>query len=275
MQSAQLAASVCPGCHSLFSQAGVGRPRQFCLACRPPAGRALVVQVAKDFPPRQCIHCNAEFLPAHSAHNRCAECKRRGINAQAARCVVCGDLRPRGAGSREDVTCHPCRRLGLAPSVLRCAPRPCPVCGEVYQPRRTRAGGLFTRTCSKSCAVRGRDRTSAKPRDYNPKRAEWDNRRRRYERELAAPGLSIAQRDGLRWEWQRLRRLCSYCHERAADTIDHVVPLIRGGTNFEGNLVPACRSCNASKGSLLLVEWRRTSATKLRLLRCSLRRAAA
>ena len=30
-------------------------------------------------------------------------------------------------------------------------------------------------------------------------------------------------------------------------TIDHVIPLSRGGTNWPANLRPACRSCNSSK----------------------------
>lgn len=33
-----------------------------------------------------------------------------------------------------------------------------------------------------------------------------------------------------------------------ADTIDHVIPLSRGGSHWPANLRPACRSCNAKKG---------------------------
>jgi hypothetical protein len=32
---------------------------------------------------------------------------------------------------------------------------------------------------------------------------------------------------------------------------------VRGGTNYEGNLTPACKQCNSSKAARLLVEWRR------------------
>ena len=56
-------------------------------------------------------------------------------------------------------------------------------------------------------------------------------------------------------KWKRQGKRCAYC-PNPADTIDHVVPLVRGGTNHEGNLVPACRACNSSKGGYLLVEWR-------------------
>lgn len=48
--------------------------------------------------------------------------------------------------------------------------------------------------------------------------------------------------------------LCVYCHGEF-EAIDHVVPLSRGGTNHEDNLVPACKSCNSSKGTKLLSEW--------------------
>jgi|GEM_PF-6863838 len=49
---------------------------------------------------------------------------------------------------------------------------------------------------------------------------------------------------------------CTYCGSSDDPTIDHIVPLIRGGTNDFANLTPACRSCNSSKGDRLLSEWR-------------------
>lgn len=32
-------------------------------------------------------------------------------------------------------------------------------------------------------------------------------------------------------------------------TIDHAIPVARGGSSDETNLVPACRQCNSQKGS--------------------------
>ena len=37
------------------------------------------------------------------------------------------------------------------------------------------------------------------------------------------------------------------------DSIDHVIPLSKGGSNWPSNLRPACRSCNSVKGSRLLI----------------------
>jgi 5-methylcytosine-specific restriction endonuclease McrA len=46
---------------------------------------------------------------------------------------------------------------------------------------------------------------------------------------------------------------CSYCG-RAGGTIDHIDPVVHGGTNDWGNLTAACTSCNPAKGPRTLLE---------------------
>lgn len=49
---------------------------------------------------------------------------------------------------------------------------------------------------------------------------------------------------------------CAYCGNKNVPlTIDHWVPVTRGGTNDPWNLIPACRACNASKGDKTPSEW--------------------
>ena len=51
---------------------------------------------------------------------------------------------------------------------------------------------------------------------------------------------------------------CGYCGRPTPPrelTMDHRVPLVRGGRSAKGNLVPACKVCNAAKKYLLPVEW--------------------
>jgi 5-methylcytosine-specific restriction endonuclease McrA len=49
---------------------------------------------------------------------------------------------------------------------------------------------------------------------------------------------------------------CVYCWEQPEVlTQDHIVPLSRGGSDYITNIVPACRSCNASKGARTPEEW--------------------
>jgi 5-methylcytosine-specific restriction protein A len=52
------------------------------------------------------------------------------------------------------------------------------------------------------------------------------------------------------WLDQLQKGLCHYCEKKffAKElTMDHVVPLARGGTSTQGNIVPACRECNRDK----------------------------
>jgi len=38
--------------------------------------------------------------------------------------------------------------------------------------------------------------------------------------------------------------------------MDHIVPLARGGRSKKGNVVPACKTCNTKKKTLVPVEWK-------------------
>jgi 5-methylcytosine-specific restriction endonuclease McrA len=52
------------------------------------------------------------------------------------------------------------------------------------------------------------------------------------------------------WKTQIQKGLCHFCQQSvgAANlTIDHLVPLARGGKSTRGNIVPACRVCNQNK----------------------------
>jgi 5-methylcytosine-specific restriction endonuclease McrA len=50
---------------------------------------------------------------------------------------------------------------------------------------------------------------------------------------------------------------CLYCASTVNIEADHVIPISRGGTHGIGNLVPACRSCNARKSNRTIMEWRK------------------
>jgi 5-methylcytosine-specific restriction endonuclease McrA len=46
--------------------------------------------------------------------------------------------------------------------------------------------------------------------------------------------------------------VCAYCLAECRPTVDHVVPLLRGGVHAPENLVPACKGCNSRKGTALI-----------------------
>ena len=62
-----------------------------------------------------------------------------------------------------------------------------------------------------------------------------------------------------RWWADRLARgICHYCGAKFPAielTMDHVVPIVRGGKSSRGNIVPACKECNNRKKYLLPMEW--------------------
>lgn len=69
-----------------------------------------------------------------------------------------------------------------------------------------------------------------------------------YKRRWRALGLG----DPTRWVAARVRILrrdgyqCAYCGQ-PADTVDHIVPRVKGGSHDDSNLAAACRRCNGLK----------------------------
>lgn len=61
------------------------------------------------------------------------------------------------------------------------------------------------------------------------------------------------------WWMRKIQKgVCHYCNSKvgkASLTMDHVVPLSRGGKSRKGNIVPACKECNNKKKYLLPIEW--------------------
>jgi 5-methylcytosine-specific restriction endonuclease McrA len=48
---------------------------------------------------------------------------------------------------------------------------------------------------------------------------------------------------------------CAYCGKEAKLTLDHVIPLSKGGKHSASNVVPACLRCNSSKKNYTVEEW--------------------
>jgi len=60
------------------------------------------------------------------------------------------------------------------------------------------------------------------------------------------------------WKNRVGRGVCHWCGDSFLPeelTMDHIVPIIRGGKSTRGNTVPACKECNNRKKYLLPVEW--------------------
>ncbi len=187
--------------------------------------------------PRHC-RCCGEPIRSHisicgacrAAERACPECGQpiRWINYSCAtcqsrgrECVQCG-LFFYGKQKR----CYYCRAKD----------RICTKCGEPFYGAASRCG---------PCRGR-RIREAMSPAEINARAAAHERRR------IAAAG---PEPEALK-ERIRTSGPCVYC-DGEADSVDHIVPVLQGGTHDEENLVPACRTCNGSKGNRRLTRWRK------------------
>lgn len=88
-----------------------------------------------------------------------------------------------------------------------------------------------------------------KRRNRDSIRASWRKARiKRRAQEKTGPAFSETA-------WAKIlkkaRHLCVHCGKRRKLTIDHILPLSKGGTNHAWNLQPLCKPCNSSKSNVL------------------------
>jgi 5-methylcytosine-specific restriction endonuclease McrA len=187
--------------------------------------------------PRECASCGRAFRGKATQCGRC-------YSAVVRECVSCGQ---RYAGSH--AKCYRCRA----------SDRTCATCGDLFRGR--------TRRCGR-CSGRGRE-CDACGQIFNGHsalcaRCVWANmtpaersaqartkNARRRVRQLAASGPLPAAT----YRQIMAPGICVYCGDLAT-TIDHVIPLVLGGTEARNNLVPACFPCNRDKSAHLITDWR-------------------
>jgi len=60
------------------------------------------------------------------------------------------------------------------------------------------------------------------------------------------------------WKRRCAKGICYYCGRSVLPkelTMDHIVPIARGGRSTKGNVVTSCKDCNNKKKQLLPMEW--------------------
>lgn len=98
-------------------------------------------------------------------------------------------------------------------------------------------------------AQANKEQLKEKRREYREKNRDLiralNNRRKALKKNAPINDLTGAQ-------WREIKALygyrCAYCGEKPKKlTMDHVIPLSKGGPHTASNIVPACGSCNSSK----------------------------
>lgn len=83
--------------------------------------------------------------------------------------------------------------------------------------------------------------TKPMPRNKTPQQ-----RRRQLEQEAPGRGVTMADREAI---FERDGWTCQRCGSTEYLTLDHVIPLSRGGRHDPDNLCCLCWSCNVRKGT--------------------------
>lgn len=142
----------------------------------------------------------------------------------------------------------------------------CKNCQRIYNQAWKAANKQRTAATRRERYLRRRDELLAYNREWNRTHRgacdratdEWRKRNpeklkaqkfRRWLREATAPGNDYTTTSMILQRIEVYGGRCYYCR-MDADTIDHRIPLSRGGSHLPANLVPACRSCNSRKRSL-------------------------
>lgn len=121
--------------------------------------------------------------------------------------------------------------------------RKCKFCGSEFEPR-TRLARFCTDICEREYRAESK-REARRSRKYRER-----SRGIRYDRASRGPSLSSI--------WRKFQGHCIYCGiavdrqlgERSQPntaTVDHVLPLARGGEHTDANVVLACHRCNSAK----------------------------
>jgi len=184
----------------------------------------------------------------HGHHNgyyvdgcRCDECK-------AAAAAYTRAMRAKRKGNCPDEK-HGTRH-GYANYGCRC--EPCKGANAIYLAEFRKRPGKeeIARQASERWAINN-PQAIAERRRQIARRQSLVKRARRFTMDVR----EVSDRD-----WQRLcaryGHCCAYCGEAKKLTMDHIIPVVRGGRHSIGNLIPACRNCNSQKQRRLIIEWR-------------------
>lgn len=162
-------------------------------------------------------------------------------------CCTCKEVKPASAFYRDNrrsdglyARCKPCHNAVTGPASTR------------YQrenPEKTRT--YRQKAMAKFFSVPGRMAAQIERlNEYN--RLNPDVKAVREQRRRARRTTSV--NDFTREQWEALKvaygHCCVYCGKSTKRlTMDHVVPLSKGGEHTARNIVPACNTCNSKKGN--------------------------
>lgn len=241
----------CKDCGGSFSrESGTGRMRVRCNACRKEFKARQEKSRRLDCLPviRQCVACKKTFTAKDARARYCSqECVALIRFGPKPKCKSCG-------GSVASRHTKECRRCYLASKKGLFAEITCNNCGKVAKKKKWK--GISPKYCSRACffnSIQTRpEKERERSREYARNRGGTTHRKRciKFGGFYNAKVTRLAVlRAGL---WR-----CYICGSKVSDdlpanhkrkaTIDHIVPLEKGGPHDWHNVKACCRRCNLSK----------------------------
>lgn len=219
----------------------------------------------------KCLDCGKQLRRHHN--KRCRSCFGKFISKR-----ICGEshYKYKDGGMKP---CIECGKVIKAPY-----PRRCMDCYKIYQKLNPPGKGRII-----SEETRERLRVSHRGQvawnkglegfmvgEDNPSWKGGINKDKNHRNKLRNAWRQIKRANGLKYDLHTLLPIeiiqnvyednikkfgsltCIYCLKKISfgkDSIEHLLPLSRGGNNNYDNLAIACRPCNSSKGNKTISEW--------------------
>jgi len=124
---------------------------------------------------------------------------------------------------------------------------------------RYRANAEAERARAREYYQRNRQACQRRHQQWYARNREREIMRRRIQRAVDKGAHSTMTLKAWNWLKRHWRYRCAYCgaEETLTErlTLDHVVPLSRGGADVVANVVPACARCNCAKGEQHAAGW--------------------
>jgi 5-methylcytosine-specific restriction endonuclease McrA len=117
--------------------------------------------------------------------------------------------------------------------------------------------GVFSiEKMEKSSCRRCKACASKKMTEYNRENPDYTQKRNAARRRRARSIKGTFSRQQWKARLDYFGNKCVYCGCEGKMTLDHKIPISKGGTNWPSNFVPACRSCNSSKNAKGFLEFK-------------------
>lgn len=231
---------------------------------------------------KRCAKCK-ELLPADSDHFIRSKAEKDGLASYCKKCHA--------KNTRDYRLLHGGKQFRVdLPDDLRCCgrcKRVLPATREYFSTHRIGKGGLqsYCKDCyaelQRKYRQESRDKVQATEKRRNKKPSRLESQRVRGRKNYYAdPNRKIKKRVGNHKRKARVlaaegththeellelfeiqEEHCGYCGIRMFPelerdmTVEHVIPLSRGGSNWIDNILLACMFCNFSKNDRTLAEW--------------------